>query len=61
MVVRFEGRRKKRVLPLFDRLEALRHLPDAGRLTPRQVEHRKRMLEHLARQRWACRHPLGAQ
>jgi hypothetical protein len=54
MVIRFDRRRKKRVLPLFDRLEALRRSPDVARLTVRQLEHRRRMLEHLSRERFAA-------
>jgi hypothetical protein len=48
MVIRFKRQSKPRVLPLFDRLEALRTAPRLSRLTDRQVEHRKRMLQHLA-------------
>ena len=49
MVVRFKkpSKPRVRVLPLFDRLEALRLAPRLT-LTSRQVEHRKRMLQHLA-------------
>ena len=48
MVVRFKKPTKPRVrvLPLFDRLEALRLAPRLT-LTSRQLEHRKRMLQHL--------------
>jgi hypothetical protein len=48
MVIRFTKPSKQRPLPLFDRLEALPTPPRALRLTSRQVEHRKRMLQHLA-------------
>jgi hypothetical protein len=57
MVVRIDSRPKKKqtaALPLFDRLEAIRPGPLRVRLTAREIEHRKRMLEHLSAQRRAA-------
>jgi hypothetical protein len=47
MVIRFEKRERKGILPLFDRLSQQRPLWPPRRLTDREVEHRRRMLMHL--------------
>lgn len=46
MVIRFDAQSRQRVLPLFDRLNHPRR-PLPRRLTPREVAHRQRMLDHL--------------
>jgi hypothetical protein len=47
MVIRFEKRERKGILPLFDRLSQPGPLWRPRRLTDRQVEHRRQMLMHL--------------
>jgi hypothetical protein len=47
MVIRFEKRRRKGLVPLFDRLTEQKRPLTLRRLTPREVEHRQRMLNHL--------------
>jgi len=53
MVIRFDKRTRKGVLPLFERLQELGGTPRHLRLSERQVQHRKRMLQYLATQRRA--------
>jgi hypothetical protein len=47
MVIRFDGTPRPRLLPLFDRLQQPREMPRSRRLTPREIAHRERMLQHL--------------
>jgi hypothetical protein len=47
MVIRFEKRRRRGILPLFDRLSHQKPPLAWRRLTDREVEHRRRMLDHL--------------
>jgi len=47
MVIRFEKRRRQGILPLFDRLSHQKPLLPSRRLTDREVQHRRRMLDHL--------------
>jgi hypothetical protein len=47
MVIRFEKRGRKGILPLFDRLSHRKPPLPSRRLTDREVEHRRRMLDHL--------------
>jgi hypothetical protein len=47
MVIRFEKRGRKGILPLFDRLSHRNPLP-SRRLSDREIAHRRRMLNHLS-------------
>jgi len=47
MVIRFEKRGRKGILPLFDRLSHQKQSLPSRRLTDREVEHRRRMFNHL--------------
>jgi hypothetical protein len=47
MVIRFEKRSRKGLVPLFDRLPEQKRMLTVRRLTAREIEHRQRMLDHL--------------
>jgi hypothetical protein len=47
MVIRFDKRVRKGLLPLFERLPQQKRALMLRRLTAREVEHRQRMLNHL--------------
>jgi hypothetical protein len=48
MVIRFEKRGRKGILPLFDRLSHQKPSLPSRRLSDREIEHRRRMLNHLS-------------